>query len=410
MKKYVFLTEILSGLTGTPRYVNNKSKLLREDGWDVVVFWNYNIAPVDLEHIKCFDREEYIHHELKFYPSWFSERERNNVINQLVTVIGEADQIIVESNKLELGAWGELLAKRLHCKHFVFVVTEEIMIHNKDTFDFCYAKMKKDEFFTITESAVKYLFSNFTTIEHPERYFWSAIQGVEVKDYIFPVFDELPQADYTITSFGRRKDYFPYMLAELKLFVSQYPNKRFNLFFIGDMNDSSDIRESLSLDNAHLVIYPHAVEIVPKQIFTQSDVVVGTAGCAWLSANNGCKTISMDVNRNVPLGLLRYTTLESNTYSGQYSNNKSLSGWLKSLLIDKDEYTPMEAQRVYHTFEYQMKDVDKCDYYYFDSRRVEEKMTQHDVLLKVLVKIGLFRVVEYLYYKKRGVKSTKRLQ
>ena len=101
MKKYVFLTQSISGITGNQRYVNNKCKLLRENGWEVVVLWDYNISPVQLEHVKCFDNEKYIHHELKFYPYWFSRRGRNKVIDKLAAIIGDADQIVIESNKLE---------------------------------------------------------------------------------------------------------------------------------------------------------------------------------------------------------------------------------------------------------------------------------------------------------------------
>ena len=149
MKKYVFLSEDLFGLTGSQRYVNNKCKYLRANGWEVIVFWNYNIAPVVLEHVKCFDNEKYIHHELKFYPSWFSKRERNKILERLASIIGEADQIVIESSKLELGAWGELLAKKLHCKHINFVLTEGVTIQNQETFDYCYAKLLKNEFFNI---------------------------------------------------------------------------------------------------------------------------------------------------------------------------------------------------------------------------------------------------------------------
>lgn len=408
MKKYVFLTEHLSGLTGSERYVNNKCKLLKEHGWEVLVLWNYNIGPVQLEYLKPFDNLKYIHHELKFWPSWFSERERNKVVNRLVSTIGCADQIVVESSKLEIGAWGELVAKRICCKHLIFVVTEDIRIHNRETFEFCYAKMKRDEFFTINEPAVKFLFSKFTSVEHPERYYWDAVQGVEVSEYPFPAFDLLPKANYTITSFGREKGYFPYMLDELKFFISQHPGESFNLFFLGGVCNENKIRDSLSLDNVNLAIYPQEVMVVPRQIFEKSDVVIATAGCALLSASNGCKTISMDVNKNVPLGLLYYTTLDSNTDSGQFENSKSLRQWLDSLLVNKVVIEKITNTYVLHDYKYQMKFISHVDCNYIDSSKLMEPMTRHDSFFSYIVKVGLFRVVEYLYYSRRGVKIIKR--
>lgn len=400
MKKYVFLTQSISGITGNQRYVNNKCKLLRENGWEVIVLWDYNISPVQLEHVKCFDSEVYIHHELKFYPVWFSERGRNKVLGRLVAVIGDAEQIVIESNKLELGAWGELLAKKLQCKHINFVTTEKKIIRNKETFDYCYAKLMKNEFFTINEAAVKYLFSNFIEIDNPDNYYWSAMPGVEVEQYAFPIFDNLPKADFTITSFGRRKGYFPYMLEELELFITQHSDKSFNLFFLGGISDEAEIKAALSSKNAHVVIYPKEVKVVPQQIFMESDIVIASAGCAWLSAMNGGKTISMDVNRNQPLGMLFYTTLDTNTYSGKYENNKSLLEWLQTILIDKVDIKPIDDKIILHDYKYQMQFVNNCDYNYIDSTKVKEQITRHDGVCSFLVKIGLFHLVEYFYFKK----------
>ena len=403
MKKYVFITQSISGITGNQRYVNNKTRYLRENGWEVIVLWNYNISPVELEHVKCFDDKKYIHHELKFYPSWYTEKQRNRIIDRLAAIVGNADQIVIESNKLELGAWGELLAKKLCCKHIKFVTSEHIKLHNEESFDFFYKKLQRQEFFSINKAQAKNVFSSFTQLEHPENYFWSASMGVEVDEYVFPDFDQMPRADYTIVHFGREKEYFPYMLRELKAFITQYQDKTFNLFFLGDLENEASIRDMLSLVNVNLSISPKNITIIPRQIFTNSDIVIATAGCARIASANGGKVISMDVNRNVPLGLLRYTTLDSNTFSGQFINERSLSEWLQALLIDKIRFEPMNNLRKSHSFDYQMQFIDNCDYQYVDSTKVKEEITRHDGFYAFLIKIGLFRLVEYFYYKRRGV-------
>lgn len=408
MKKYVFLTRSISGITGNQRYVNNKCKLLRENGWEVVVLWSYNVSPVVLDHVKCFDNEKYIHHELQFYPSWYTAKQRKKVIDRLAAVVGDAEQIVLESNKLELGAWGELLAEKLHCKHINFVTTEGITIHNKATFDYCYAKLLKNEFFNINQATVIKFFSSFTTIEDPENHFWSASPGVDVEEYAFPVFDDLPKSDFTITSFGRRKNYFPYMLKELNFFISQHPDKSFNLFFLGALSNESEIRESLISSNINLAIYPKEVKVIPLQIFNKSDVVIATAGCASMASRYMPNVIAMDVNTQKPLGLLRRTTLDSNVSSGKYKNDKSVSQWLESLLINGDSYPLLDTRKITHGFNYQMHFVDNCDYQYIDSTKVKETITQYDWFYGFLVKIGLFRLVEYFYFKRRGINVIKR--
>lgn len=401
MKKYIFLVKGIEDLTGAPRYVNNKCRLLKEQGWEVAVFWSYDVSPAQLEHLIPFDKKEYIVHELLFYPCWFTKHQQNSIIERIIRQIGLAEQIVIESNKLQLGAWGEMIAQRLNAKHINFVTTEKIKIHNKATFDFCYAKLKRHEFFTINKAAVEHIFSKYVSIDHPEDYYWSASPGVKVVEYEFDEFDKLPQADYTICHFGRAKGYFPYMLEELRLFISQYPQKTFNLFFLGDLSNINEIQEKLKLDNVHLVLCPQAVEIVPLQIFTKSDVVIATAGCAKLAARKGGKVIAMDVNNRYPLGLLRYTTLDSNTNSGKYENHKTLSEWLQSLLIDKEVYHEMEIQNTPHQFDFQMQFVTPPDGQYLDTSKVNEGITKNDKLWRLLIRMGLFGLVERLYFAKR---------
>ena len=402
MKKYVFLTMSIEGVSGNPRYVNNKCGWLKAHGWDPIVFWSFDKTQVELEHTKPFADKKYLFHELNFYPSWFSCRKRSSIVDSIIKTIGSAEEIVIESNKLQLGAWGELIAKKLGVKHIVFVTTEKLVIQNQSTFDFCYKKLLRGEFFNINPAAIKHLFSRFIDVKEPEKYYWDAMMGVDVENTVFPSFDELPEADYTITHFGRTKGYFSYMIEELKRFITVHKDKRFNLFFLGQIINPDVLKNELELPNVHLTIHPPVV-VVPKQIFTKSDIVIGTAGCALLSSNNGCKTIAMDVNQNVPLGLIHYTTLDCNTCSGKYKNEKSLSQWLESILIKKEEYTKMVVQDNYHDFDYQMRFVTPPDGLYIDSSKVRENKTRNDKTMIFLSKIGLFKLVDYFYFTKMYV-------
>lgn len=402
MKKYIFLVKGIEDITGAPRYVNNKCRYLKEHGWEVLVFWSYNVSNAKLEHLIPYDNKEFIVHELQYYPCWFTKRKQKGIVDRISKKIGSAEQIVIESNKIQLGAWGELLASRLHAKHINFVTTEGVILKNEETFKFCHNKLKRHEFFNISASAVKQLFSRFVKLEHPENYYWSAMQNVEVDNYSFPDYDNMPKADYAITSFGRSKGYFPYMLEELESFITNYPEKTFNIFFLGDLNDTLVIREKMHLPNVHLVICPKAVRVVPKQLFSKSDVIIATAGCAYLAHENGGKVISMDIKSNTPLGLLGYTTWDTNTDSGFYSHKYSLSQWLQYLLIEKKQYPTIPNPEPLHAFDYQMSFIVPNDGVYLDSSKVRERITRYDNLLIPLTKLGMFRLVNYLFFKKRG--------
>lgn len=410
INKYIFLVKGIEGLSGGPRYVNNKCRYLKEHGWDVQVIWTYDVERAQLEHVRPFDNPKHIFHELQFYPNWFAKRQRNKIIDRIIAVVGKGNQIVVESNKLQLGAWGELLAERLRAKHICFVTTERVKIKNKPTFDFYYSKLKRNEFFTIHEAAVNYLFSDFAEIKHPESYFWSAMQEVDVKEMSFPAFDNMPKADYVITHFGRTKGYFKYMLDEIKQFVVQNKNKTINLFFLGEVSEQSNIEKAINQFRNRIMVFFHpAVRVIPLQVFRKSDVIIATAGCAWCATNGGGKVISMDVNRNVPLGLMGYTTFDCNTWSGTYvdENNRSLYDWLHTLLIEKKSFQKLNTPDYIHDFDYQMRYVTKPDGKYLDANKFQERITSHDKLLITINKFGSFKLVDRIYFARKGEKYKK---
>lgn len=411
MKKYVILCKGIEGLSGGPRYVNNKCRYLKEHGWEVQIIWTYDIGHAQLEHVKPFDNPRHIFHELQFYPCWFTKKQRNEIIDRIIATVGKGEQIVVESNKLQLGAWGEILAERLGAKHICFVTTERIKIKNRPTFDFYYSKLKRNEFFTIHDAAVSYLFSDFIEIDHPGNYFWSAMQEVDVKEYSFPMFDNMPKADYVITHFGRTKAYFNYMLDEIKRFVAQNEKKTINLFFLGEVEERFNIEQAINQYDGRLRVFFHsAVKVIPQQVFSKSDVVIATAGCAWVATNGGGVVISMDVNRNVPLGLMGYTTFDCNTWSGTYveENTRSLCDWLQTLLIENKSFQKLNTPDYIHDFDYQMRYVNNPDGIYLDSTHVQEKITGHDKLLITLSKFGSFKLVDRIYFLKKRKKYKKK--
>ena len=410
MKKYVILCKGIEDMTGAPRYVNNKCRYLKTQGWEVFVFWSYNVSHAKLEHLIPFDNKDFVFHELQYYPCWFTKRQQTKIIEKIARKVGAADQIVVESNKIQLGAWGEMLAQRLKAKHINFVTTEGVKLRNKDTFDFCYAKLQRKEFFNINKASVKRLFSGFIELEHPEDNYWSAMQNVECEEYSFPNFDNMPKSDYTIVSFGRSKGYFPYMIDELERFVTTHSDKTFNIFFLGDLKETEDICEKLEKNNVTLVLYPEAVAVVPKQIFTKSDVVIATAGCAYLAVENGGKVISMDISHHIPLGYYGFTTWDSNTRTSDNTNDLSLTEWLEKLVIEKRRFDAKPNPEPIHGFDYHMRFITPPDGVYLDSSKVRETITRHDKLCMLLTKIGLFKIVDYWYFRRRGGQLSKKPQ
>lgn len=403
MKTYLILTRSITGLSGNPRYVNNKCKLLKEAGWNPIVVWNYNSGNIELEHVKPFKQN--VLHELQFFPCWYSKIVQESILKKIINIIDCNDELIIESNKLQLAAWGELLAKRCNAKHIIFITSEGIKLENRSSFDFFYRKLLKKELFTINEGSVQKLFQKFITIKEPEKYCWAAAPGVEVQEKTFPQFDQMPPSDYVISHFGRYKPYFKEMVNEIKSFITQNPSYSFNLFFLGDVSKSEcDLVQIFTgVRNVNVFVHP-PMSIIPQIFFKKSHLVIATAGCASIAWQNKSKVISMDVQTHKPLGLLGYTTLDTNVDSKRFDNKFSLSEWLEKILIEKISFRELSNIPRKQYFDSQIKYFTPSDGVYINSEDVEEKITQNDKLLKYISKIGFYKLVNFLFYYKRGIK------
>ena len=397
-KKYIFLTFGIGGYSGNPRYINHKCDYLKSQGWDVQVIAYHQGSEVALKNLRPF--KDLIIPEFAFYPSWYNPIKRQRLLNKLASIVGLSEQMVIESTTLSMTVWGELLAKKLNAKHIVFITDEGIVVKNEPAYKFLMSKAQRKEFFSINVPCIRSIFSKFKEIENPEDYHWNAYGGAEVEKYPFPSFDELPEADYTITHFGRIKKYFPYMIDQLKAFLESHKDKAFNIYFLGNLAGQEDeLREQFNLDNVHFV-YQDEVPVIPVQVIEKSDIVIACAGCANLVKNNGGKAISMDVNTNLPLGLIGYTTLDDNSFSGDYPpNDKSLSQWLEDILIERHEYQKLQwSTAIYKGFDYQLRFVTPKDGVYLDVSGVEEKKLSHNKIGKAAMWLGLYNVVAKFYF------------
>ena len=319
--KYVILTYQMAGFTGAPSYVNNKVKWLKEHDVDTVVFDNYGGLFINkeivLEYLLPYKNNRML--ELFFPPSYFTKRQRTRIIERLLMTVGDAEDCVVESNSPRLALWGELLAERLGAKHLILNVGEQLSIHNNEEFGFLDFKLNRHELFTIKPQTIINMFKGYRTISDDEAQnaFFAASMGVKAEDVPMPELDDLPEAKYIILSFGRYKPYFDNMVKGVVEFSEKHSEDSVNFLIMGDVALPPQTEKMLESAPNLFVKFIPSKRPVPKAVFDYSDVVIATAGCANLSYKTGAKTISMDVNTCLPLGVMGYTTIDS-----VYSSNK----------------------------------------------------------------------------------------
>lgn len=387
--KYIFLTNSMGGYSGGPSYVRTKVNYLKEKGWDVQVFdsTGFTNASIEIPELKEFEDNRI--QELFFNPFWLRKARREKVIATIIDKIGTDDRIVIESNTVVMSVWGELLASRIGAKHIVFLLSERLSITDISLYRYFKYKSLRGELFSINANAFKnlmYKFENFQDVE-AEKHYWAAHMSVPIEDVECKELNSVEKKDFNIGHFGRKKSYFDYMFDQVRQFAIKHRDKSINYILLG-VNDIPQTWVEKFPSNVHLTLIPSR-QPIPKMFFDKCDVVVATAGCAYMAFLFGVRVISTDVYNNIPLGVLGYTTRDGNLRSADNHNNLSLSDTLENVLV-KNMYKGMPSLTITPSdkgFDYHMTYVTPPDGNYYDVSHIVMPMRS---LYTIPIKLFLF--------------------
>lgn len=313
MRTYIFLTFAIYGIGGTQIYVRNKLNYLRQKGWEVKVITTESkgMDPVVIKEL--FPYQEMVFPELMKNPNLYTPKEREKILDRMCQVIGEVSKdSVIEPNFIQVTFWGELLAKRLGIRNFIFLIQEDYEIHIKNYLRFFKYKFKRGELAVNTRYALEKLFDGFFEIPDGINGYLSAVCHNTVEDCKKPMVEELPQADFTIASIGRiNKPFVVPMLEKLAEYAKQNCKYTFLFLFIG----GSPVQEDLDrlyrivddIKNVKILI-TGPIFPIPLKLLSKVDAFVASAGAAKTSADAGFPTIAIDANDYEPIGIVGYTT------------------------------------------------------------------------------------------------------
>ena len=405
MKTYIFLTHAFHGYTGGPSYVRNKKIWLENHGWKVIGF---DLFPkregendINFKELKEF-RDNRLE-ELQIHPSWFSCRTRETVLNRILNQIDlNSEQIVIESNTQTEAEWGELLANKINAKHLIYLIGENVYLKTKEEFDFFYFKKERGELFSISRQAFQLFFKPFITVNDEDTMYWNAMSSIEPQEISVPELDKIQQADYNICHFGREKNYLSYVIPQLETFVNLFPARRFNIIFFGTEQLCKYNTDKLSsFNNVHLYFIKSYFPI-PKKIFKISDVVIATAGCARIAFGEEATTVSMNVETNVPLGILGYTTNNISYSSDQYPDSKlELSEILSDILIEqkyKNEEPSIKLEERKNGYNYQMSFINNSREFYPSVLKIKGVLDLKRSIVRIFARLNLLRMFNSFKY------------
>ena len=339
MKKYVFLTFAVSGIGGTQIYVRNKLLFLKHYNWDVSVICTEPGHNVCVKELLPF--EDCVVPQLMSNPYIFNKKQRGEVIRKLRSFIGAVDnenEIVIESNFVQVNLWGEILAKEIKAKHFVYLIQEDYSLSDMRYMKFYDFKYRRGELAGNTEYALSQLFDGYRKIPEDKTgeliaVCYNTIEECESEHDKF-----IKETDFHIGSIGRiNKPFVDYMIQDIIKFANKHCEKSIQLVMFGGSPDNDDIQRIYSsvADIRNLDVYiTGAIFPVPKHLLDKMDVFISSAGAARTSSDAGYITITIDANDFEPIGILGYTT-NDNVHRNPELPHEKTATLLDEILIER---------------------------------------------------------------------------
>lgn len=374
MKKYVFLTFAVSGIGGTQIYVRNKILFLKHYGWSVNVICTEPGDDICVKELKDFGGN--VIPELMKNPYVFDKKQRESILDRMAEIVGIIDEeIVIESNFVQVNLWGELLAKKLKAKHFAYLIQEDYSLSDLRYMRFYDFKYRRGELAGNTEFALTQLFEGYREVPSDKKGELLAVCYNTIEECESEHEECITGADFHIGSIGRiNKSFVLPMVRDIIKFVKKYEDKSFRLVFFGGSPKKQDVEDIFDAVKGirNLSVYiTGAIFPVPKHLLDKIDVFISAAGAARTSSDAGYMTISIDVNDYEPIGILGYTT-EDIVHRNPELPHESTEEILESILIrhEYDGITPKvkvsspDYMEVFKTHMAYLKDsVDLKEYY-----------------------------------------------
>lgn len=336
-KKYVILTNTIFSIGGSQLYTRNKVVYLQEKGWDVYVF-SSSKGIIMIDELKKYELN--VLPELNYCPHLFTKATRDRVINTIKDVIGSFynEDFIIETHTIKISLWGEILAQTYNSKHFIYLLCETFGNQPKYILDFMNYKHIRKELAGISEKSLDILFKEYKKIEKNQKFNLKAVCTNSVDDVENSLISNIEKYDINIGSIGRlNKPFVIKMIDEVVQFCNNNPKKEIQLILVGGSTDGIAEKEiqkkTENVSNLNLIITGRIFPI-PRKLFKIVDIFISVAGAAYVSANEGVLTLTLDVINFKPIGLLGYETQDT-----LYSNNEqdeSISEKLQDILITRE--------------------------------------------------------------------------
>ena len=394
MKKYIFITPDIHMIGGAQNYLRTKISYLIAHDWSV-----YCLFPGErggaCEYPELEGYTDGGIPLLRVFPDLLYPTPMFlYVIQRMLETVNYSEDVeaeyLIESNTGEGALWGELLAKLLNTKHFVYTLSERFCFAQyKDYIDFFYWKFLRRELIGISKHSMSLLFDGYADSESFHRFYLPAAIRPNVYECSSEKISLIKEADWNIAYLGRcEKTYFRHIINDVKRFSDQYADKKTQFIIAGNPDvDTKNKLQEIESQNLIVIIVGFFSEI-PRELFSKFDVVIAGSGCAAIAASEGIPTIVADAIAGSAMGIYGIHTKDIFYSFDRHYTYKEL---LKSILIDRCIDSVKDVTR------YVFQNTDTlCDEYFRFVKESEQRKNYYPFLRRYGLVKKMYNLWDYL--------------
>lgn len=400
MKTYVFLTNSITNMGGAQMLIRNKMLDLESRGWNVQIFYYFPGDDIYITEFEKFSNNRIKELQYPFFT--YSYKEREYILNRMVSIINNYGDVVIESDFYELSYWGELLASKVRGINILYFIGEDFPRISSREESFLLFKQNRREF--VNDIHIKNKYSKTIAEGHDDN------DVLEMPSYNNVYSDKFFPLEYdcsypVITSIGRlEKNYILPMVKGIIEFAEER-DIIVNLFFIGDSEYKvflDEIKNTLSKTTKVIPYFFGYMYPIPLSLIRATKVAIAVSGSIKVTASQNIPTISMCVEDCQPLGVYGHTT--NSRLFRTTEPLTSLSKLLHEILIDGKYHDPIEykdddTDKIYHKNAMLINTLLNNDRSYYDCNSMFNGLEQFVYKIKRVVRtiLGRSSVLKRVY-------------
>ena len=369
MSNYLIITPNLCNMGGAQLYVLRRSIYLKKKGYNVfiVVWFDNGYFPLKTQFE---DTPIFVSPELAKPYVLVNKKKATAAINSIADFVGIDKDTIIESHTFTTIEWGEIIASFYKCKHLAYPLTEESVARYiwKPGKKILRDKLKHNELYGLSDASLEIMFGNPCS---PNNYVNVGFDERELVDKSVPSIEyEKSENDFVISTVSRLdKTYIESLVDDVIKLANKYPQQSFILIVAGGSktgNRQSYLVNKYKQENIHCsnlrVLFTGYITSLGRDLFLNSDVVVGTGLAAINSISQSRVTIVIDERNDRALGF--FGTDTNNFGYGSLKHNFSIFSKLdEAYLLDscKKEIIKKAGRQLYQSDFYTERCFEKLD-------------------------------------------------